>query len=237
MAVVQPLRPIRFETRPEPDRVNVVRLVEYLGPVSPELVLIDPELADRARALLPDAPGIRIARRPEVVQPAPVPLVAPAPRGRTWSRVALGSATAAVLAAVASAGWWGVPALRDDRPAVFSRPPVASSPDVPPPPATGAGPATETEPSSGPSTVVAPRFVWPAHAGAVSYRVALYSDGKQIFGREVRKPALQLPLSWTYDGRFHSLASGTYRWVVWPLLRNGVRLRQGPAIVSAIYTV
>jgi len=56
-------------------------------PISPELALVDPELAERARALLPD-PGDCLAPRPRLVAPlveAPLP-ARPSPR---WSRTAL----------------------------------------------------------------------------------------------------------------------------------------------------
>ena len=80
-----------------------------------------------------------------------------------------------------------------------------------------------------------PRFVWPAQSGTRSYRLALFRDGRQVFERDIAEPALQLPSTWTFRGRLESLARGTYRWVVWPLV--GVEKRLGPAIVSAQYVV
>jgi hypothetical protein len=56
--------------------------LEDMGPISPELVLIDPELAERARQVLPEP------RRPIRTEPAAsVPVVQPAPR--RWRRTAV----------------------------------------------------------------------------------------------------------------------------------------------------
>jgi hypothetical protein len=66
---------------PRPDVVQV-SLPEDLGPISPELVLVDPELAERARQVLPEP------RRPiRAVPAASVPVARPAPR--RWRRTAV----------------------------------------------------------------------------------------------------------------------------------------------------
>jgi hypothetical protein len=104
-------------------------MINLLEPISPELVLVDPELARSAREALPARPWEAVAPPPRWVPP-PVPVVAPAEapvpeapaalpsteRARLWPRRA---ATAAVsLAAIAafvaaSAGAFTDP---DDRP-------------------------------------------------------------------------------------------------------------------------
>src|SRR5438067_7146951 len=69
--------------------------VQDLGPISPELVLVDPALAERARRLLPDPTESLEPRAPAAIEsrpsvPAPVrPGVAPMPvprRRRRWAR-------------------------------------------------------------------------------------------------------------------------------------------------------
>ena len=235
MELVQPLRPYRSVRRAERDRAPGVVLFEFIEPVSPELALVDPELAERASALLPDTPGIRIAGRRETVEILPFSVPALAARRRV--RPALAGATALVALAVAGVVWWMAPAVLDREPVVQFRAPVAV-PTVPPTPASSPvqSPAAPT-PQPGSPVAQPPRFVWPAEPGALGYRVALYRAGVQIFESDVTGTALEFPATWTYAGRLHSLTRGTYHWIVWPLVGAGAKVRQGPAIVSARYIV
>lgn len=76
-----------------------------LGPISPELALVDPELAERARQLLPEPRG-RPRSRPRL-EPQAVPLPeAAAPSRRRWPRTV---ALAALIfaAGAASGGFFG----------------------------------------------------------------------------------------------------------------------------------
>lgn len=57
------------------------------GPISPELALVDPELARRARELLPEPQERPRARRPVAPMPAPEPAPEPEARRRRWTRI------------------------------------------------------------------------------------------------------------------------------------------------------
>jgi len=236
VAVVEPLRTVRSNGRVEPERVSGVLLLEFVDPVSPELALVDPELAAEARALLPDGPGIRIAGRRETIEliPFSVPAI---PVGR---RIRPAPVIASILlgaALVAGIGAGVALSVLDREPAAQSSAPVAA-PTMPPTQVSPAPRPPTVPPSrSGPNVVEPPRFVWPAEPGVERYRVALYRGGQQIFERDVRATALELPRAWMHEGRAYDLTRGTYRWVVWPLFRSGEGSRLGPAIVSANYTV
>lgn len=238
MAVVQALRPAGTDTRADADRVNVVRLVEFLGPISPELVLVDPELAPRARALLPELARNWQPRTRELDQPAPLRVLAvPAATTSRWTRPAVpvlalaGGLIVAFVLGISVAARDG-----DDLAAVQSLPPVATPASQPRGPS-AAPPATPKKPGSRRPVPAPPRFVWPSVADAKGYRVALYRGGRQVFEKDVTSTGFQLPQSWTYQRRVYGLEKGAYRWVVWPLLGTKPNRTQGPAIVSARYVV
>lgn len=125
MAVVEPRGPYGSETHTDADRINVVRLVEFLEPVSPELVLVDPQLAARARALLPEVRAARPPRRREDDTPTPTRTnAARARRGIRW-RPATAWAVATVAAAVGGFGLWVAMAGHDVHPVPQSIPPAS----------------------------------------------------------------------------------------------------------------
>jgi hypothetical protein len=230
MAVVTPLRRAPLLEDEELAPVNVVRLVQFLGPVSPELALVDPELRERARALMPDVPGIRVRRR-EIGEPELAVVHVPA-----WEthRRRLATVSALLAASVASLGLAITLAASVDRtPSSVARP--AATVDAAP----RTGPLV-TDPTPAPTApsapvVPGPRFIWAPQRGAVGYRVALYRDGRLIFEQDVKKPTIALASTWTYRGRFEQLTRGPYRWLVWALVRQGDSVRRGRAIVSARY--
>ena len=134
MAVVESLGSYDSETHTDGSRITVVRLVDLLGPISPELVLVDPQLAAHARALLSDVSTTRPSQRRERETPASAPW-SPAP-GRQTPWKLLGAC--AVVAAAASTGFgvWTTIAGNDhdlsSQPSVATGPTFFSTPPIEP---------------------------------------------------------------------------------------------------------
>jgi hypothetical protein len=216
--------------------------------LTPELALVDPELAERARERLD---GLA---RPE---PEPAPVVEQIPtaetavvgeepadqeaesdgaaaprRGRRVGRALV--VAAAVLGAVGVAVVVPTLVLEDrtsspaENPSVVAPPaqgPTASTPDQ-----AGAGQANapEAPAAGGPRT-----FGWVPVDGAGHYHVAFFRGKEKIYEAWPRGPRLVLQPAWTFKGRNHRLSPGQYRWVVRPGFGNRRTGRYGPAIVDA----
>ncbi len=126
MAVAEPIASHDAAGRVDEDR-NVVWLVDLMGPISPELVLVDPQLAAHARALLPDNSVARQPQWREPVRPAPVPRSsAPAGPSARWKLLGICAAVAAVISA--GLGAWAMVAGNDPVPS--SQPTVETEPSV-----------------------------------------------------------------------------------------------------------
>lgn len=232
MAVAQPL-PILRAALEETERDDVVRRVSFLGPVSPELALVDPELASRARALLPEPAAAWLScERDSIQAPLRLEVVRPPTPARAWPPRAVAIAVAATVAA--AAGLTATFVGREASPPRTATPTLGAPPVAPIAAPSSAPRSTATAPARATGANGAtPSFVWPAREGAKGYRVALFHDGGQIFERDVTATRLEMPSGWTYEGRSYELSPGTYRWVVWPLV--GREKRIGTAIVSAEY--
>jgi hypothetical protein len=211
------------------------------GPISPELVLVDPELAAGARAALPDHPW-----------PAPVPIEPRPRRGRRRGIPFAGilgplSITAAFVLLIL--GLSLVP--RGDRPTFAAdggRTPAAAEPlttaptpqrRTQPPSARKKAAVKKTEPKHGPRARPNPKpaappksetrrstrtkrreqpkftpartFSWPPRAGATFYQVTFLRNGRAFYRTRTRAPRVQLP------GRVR-FTPGRYRWTVRPAL-------------------
>ena len=189
--------------------------------LSPELALIDPELAQKAREQLGDPPRPQPAAQSFEQQPPPPPR-------RRRRRRALGVGTLAVLAVASGAGV-GIAArqlLNDDLPG--SAKPSSSAPALTSPQRPAQTPVGGSAASESPRT-----FGWVPVERARYYRVSFFRGKTKIFETWPKRPPLVLPARWTYKGRAHRLGPGVYRWIVRPGFGPRRQERYGEPIVDA----
>jgi hypothetical protein len=217
--------------------------------ISPELALVDPELARRARALLTEPESTlerldaaraasRIAsaqRRLQALPPGEEPRRRRLrPTGsRSWAVAALG-VTASLLIGASLAGvrvdLRGSPASAEG--------PAVELPRAPSP--TGTTGADRTAPTGSRrsrTTVTARqphRFAWAPAAGASSYHFELFRGRSKVFEADTEGALATVPARWTQRGEPRSLEPGSYRWYVWPVAAGR---RAAEAIVQADLTV
>jgi hypothetical protein len=218
--------------------------------ISPELALVDPELARAARALLPERAPTPEMRRvtptrplPAVVQPVARKVLEAPPPGRGPRRASLLGLAALVLAGGALAGVllsdWATPQVeRGATPTATPRHPITST-AVTVPPATTSSVPSETTPASTTPARTAPRatrpvpapggrtFAWAPARDAAAYEFQLFRGAVRVFRARVAEPRLVLPERWRRNGRADSLQPGSYRWYVWVISRRTGR--QAPA--------
>jgi hypothetical protein len=176
--------------------------------ISPELVLVDPELARHARRAH-SSPTLNVrAAAPEPPAPA------------AWHHLAVVSTAVTLGCVVAMAAWL-----------------VVATSDAPNGPASGAVAAGPPSAPLAADAVQPLRFTWAAVPGAHSYRLVFYRGRTQIYEAVTNVPRRTLPLRWTFNGQTFRLTSGTYRWVVIPRLGPSAPFREGEPIVDASYTV
>jgi hypothetical protein len=189
-----------------------IALADRLGPVSPELALVDPELRKRLQALeqarcsvLRPPPRLRKAAEPPEdnapdgqLQVASGPRTIPFSRGRPGlTVVALACAAAFVLGAK-----------------------VAGPSDLTPAQATGSASTAQLLPPSdlrGTVNRSPQRLAWAPVAGATGYEVALYKESNRVFVTHTTLPSVELSRTVR-----QTLPHGLLAWYVWPI-RAGLR--------------
>lgn len=231
-------------------------------PISPELVLIDPELGQRARELLPadrpsptrpaeraadttvqqgaepvDEGGLLTAVSVAAPPPKPLPALEPLqPRGTTGRRRRWVSALSSVvvLGALAALGWTlGFRGPDAKRDArVEAERPVTRSVSVSTIPA-GEG-AKEPRAPTGPRPMT---FGWVPVRNTSVYLVAFFQGPRKIFEARTVQTRLTVPAHWTYGGHRQSLAPGRYHWTVRPGLGAPASGRFGQPVVRATLVV
>ena len=216
------------------------------GPVSPELVLVDPELARLLRATS-DAEEQGFLAEPEpqrlgdelhtqatgrqavVAVPRRLGKRIVRPVGIAVGAIVLGGA-GAVLGSLFSAS---SPEAAMTEAGVFA--PAAQAapfPKHPTPRILSTGRAETAHEPAGTPRIVA----WAPAPGAAAYDVALYDGSRRIFLERTRNARLALPVEWSYGGSRRRLERGVYRWYVWPVPAGAGR-RSATPIVQASLTI
>jgi hypothetical protein len=222
-------------------------------PVSPELVLVDPELAARARRQLSD--------RVEEERPRDLPVevdATPVERRRASKTTRVPRlGIAAIIAATLLAPGLSL-LIRGDNAPTARRASADAQParvrgeqrSASPSSASATAPARRSAPRSAqtaparrsaPRRAAAPRsaraavrtFVWVPVRGADAYEVQFFRGSRRVVLTRTTTPKLLLPGRSRGPGGRPALAPGVYRWYVWPLFRTSSTTRRGEAIVQA----
>jgi hypothetical protein len=239
-----------------PECERAVSSPEHSRRVSPELVLVDPELAARERASLslPVAPLARVApeapSRGDVVDESavtPAAEIEQQPERLQWHRrrpwPLLAGAAAVIVGSLllldVRVEVGKSPASAEPTSPGITAPALPSEPPVSPSPVSPRPKSARPRSSSGPKRDLSPklqsrRFAWAPAKGATGYRVEIRKGSKLIFARETTRPEVEIPRTWKRDGVKHALRPGEYRWYVWPIVAGS---RSTKAIVQASLSI
>jgi hypothetical protein len=195
------------------------RTRRFMEPISPELCLVDPVLARRARELLPPLEDVEPA-----LSPAPAAaLRASVPRGRV-TRLGAWLLVPSVVLNVALL--WP---RSDSTPVVASSPaPPAARPPAKrpaaPKPRTGGVLAAKTKPRRMPKAPAAARPVqsrrlsWPATPDATAYDLVLWRGHRRVADLWPKKPGIEVAT--VACGAGSRLKKGRYLWFAYPVVAS-----------------
>lgn len=197
-------------------------------PLSPELALVDPVLADLARERLPD-------ERIDLVHPISVPSddrrEEDVENDRSFVRSLphrLGVLAAALTVLALAAVGFAILDHELTSAGAGTNDGVAHR--------IAAKPAQKTPATSRASGEFVTRtFVWPAAPGATFYRVEFFRDGRKIFDASPATARIELPLRWVFRGRHFRLTKATYRWEVRPAFGPRSHPRYGKLITRSVW--
>ena len=217
--------------------------------VSPELVLVDPDLARVAMTALPDRFQQRVVPRATfaptylVEMPAPaIRLASPTSWWRPGSRAVLALAGAMTVVVLLLADV----RVEVGRKEAAAEPPTTTTTTTTSAPTqpsgTGVKGSSASKHSTAPRAVTkrrtrtdagqpqARRLAWAPVAGVDGYRVELFRGPDRIFVRDTTGPDVTVPGTWTFEHARESLSPGEYRWIVWSVTAG---LRSTQAIVQS----
>jgi hypothetical protein len=93
------------------------------------------------------------------------------------------------------------------------------------------------KPEQGAVLAAPPTLAWKSDPDADYYNVQLFRGGTKVLTAWPVRPWLVLRRSWTFGRRPETLASGRYRWYVWPGRGDRTQHRYGKLIGSSAFVV
>jgi hypothetical protein len=175
--------------------------------LSPELALVDPDLAAAARALLPEPllirpPHTRHVRRRAV---------------RSW-RLERRDLTIAIVGLLVGVAMGAVVTRAGDRAGGEAREPAVT-------------PAA-TSPARAPLTIR-----WTPSTAASYFDFVLWRDGARVLDAWPTTAHTVVPAVWSYRGKRYELTRGRYAWFVYPGVGRRSEARYGPLTAKGQFTV
>ena len=227
--------------------------IQLVEPLSPELALVDPELARRARDRLPPtgethaSPGRALSAHKDVTEtsirrswastvvapenpPSAAPSFAPARSGSdpasTKRQLPVASGSRRRVRVFLGAVGVLLAAI-----AVYALAPDSTVREE----AANRAPkkaSTRANPARPFGTTV---FNWQAVSDAAFYKVEFFRNGREVFEALSSRARLELPTRWVYRGRTYQLVAGSYFWKVVPAFGPRSRLGYGEPIVRSTW--
>jgi hypothetical protein len=184
--------------------------------LSPELALVDPDLARRARLLFEDHGCVAAMATRRETAPLALSISSRRPVRRRIFAVAGACGAFLLLTLVA---WHGLAPSGELTAGLVRSKPQRDSADLQ---LEGSRrKAEQSRPQVNGANSAAPltrRFVWRGEDGASAYHIEFFRGAKLVFRGRTSKPELTVPPTWKLGGRRQRFSRGTYQWYVWPIV-------------------